>query len=95
MSAPKTTVYDTTVANPKDMFSFYKAILQDKGYNVTNKILSVNNYEKASFQQFLWLLETAELSTCYYDEGGYQDFLKWRAEKLWVQIDGIYWEVRK
>ena len=89
--------HEMMAVRPEDPWDFYIAILKEEGYNITKKELSVNEYEALSFEEFLWLLEVAEVSECYYDDGSWEGtfpFIR-RTEKLWIQIDGIYWEVRE
>jgi len=92
-------IYDTSAKAPEDpeqRLKFYANLLEYKNIAVTEKALAVNEYETVdSFNEFLWLLETANSTECYVDYGKTPTFFsKGRSKKLWVQYDGIYWELR-
>jgi len=79
---------------PESALEFYVAYLNDNNYTVTEKALSVNEYERLeSFNEFLWILETANATQCFVDYG-YGRLFGYRVPKLWIQYDGIYWELR-
>jgi len=82
---------------PDNALEFYVDYLESLNYTVTEQDLSTNIYETVdNFNEFLWLLEYGGFKECYVDYGKIDFcFLKiTRGEKLWLQLDGVYWELR-
>jgi len=79
---------------------FYVIYLKSRGYIVTDKNLSVNDYREAEdFKEFLWLLEYGNITECYVDYGYDAPVFvfgqrRYRVAKLWFLFDGVYWELR-
>jgi len=84
----------------ENVLQFYVDYLKAHGYNVTIQELHVNDYrEVEDFKEFLWVLQSGNFSECYVDYGEVeQGFLFGKRTlhipKLWVQFDGVYWELR-
>jgi len=81
---------------PDNALQFYVAYLKAHNYTVIEMDLKTNTYETVeNINEFLWLLEYCNFTTCYVDYGKATGFLEFpRQEKLWIQMDGIYWEFR-
>lgn len=82
---------------PDNALQFYVDRLKAYNYTVTEMDLATNTYETVeSFNEFLWLLEYANFTECYVDYGkaGFPILAKSRQPKLWIQLDGIFWELR-
>jgi hypothetical protein len=78
----------------KRALDFYVDYLRNQNFTVTEKGLSTNIYSQFnSIGELLWALNAANLTECYYDYGeGFGILLP--QPKLWIQFDGVYWELR-
>lgn len=87
------------IKTPETRMNFYIALLRTKNYTVTEENLAVTEWENAeSIESFLWILTVTNSTQCFVDYGQRGQGLmikQWiRAPKLWVQFDGIYFELR-
>lgn len=82
---------------PDNALQFYVDYLKAHNYTVTEMDLKTNDFQTVeNINQFLWLLEYSNVTTCYVDYGeiGFFMLKSKRQAKLWIQMDGIYWELR-
>lgn len=83
---------------PDNALEFYVNYLQGLNYTVTERDLSTNTYETVdNFKQFLWLLQYSPIQECYVDYGEKDSLFSYRfirQQKLWLQLDGVFWEMR-
>jgi len=81
---------------PANALDFYVDYLKSLNYTITEKELHINNYrEVKTLNEFLWILKAGNFTECYY-EPSYPGtwFTLSSTAKLWIQFDGIYWELR-
>lgn len=82
---------------PDNALQFYVDYLKAHNYSVTEMDLKTNDFQTVeSINQFLWLLEYGNFTECFVDYGklGFPFLQAHRQAKLWIQMDGIYWEFR-
>ena len=100
--ATPVTFYVETEIEPSPLDNeliFYVAYLRHEGYTVHESNLTTNRYIPLDFKQFLWVLQTTNETTCNVDYGastfGWFGFtMTKRTPKVWMCIDGTYYEVR-
>jgi hypothetical protein len=82
--------------SPANALDFYVDYLRSLNYTVVEKELRVNDYRTVqNFNEFLWILKTANITECYFDHSyPLTLFTARELSKLWIQFDGIYWELR-
>jgi hypothetical protein len=81
---------------PANALDFSVDYLRSLNYTVTEKELHVNDYRQVqTINEFLWILKAGNFTECYY-EPSYSGnlFSLSSTAKLWIQFDGIYWELR-
>lgn len=82
---------------PDNALQFYVDYIKAHNYSVTEMDLKTNDFQTVeNINQFLWLLEYANTTECYVDYGkfGFPLLEISRQAKLWIQMDGIYWQFR-
>lgn len=94
---PRVVEVEISPSEPDNALQFYVDYLEGCNYTVTEMELITNSYEEVdSFKEFLWLLEYGDFTECYvdYGESGFLLLKRARQSKLWIRLDGVFWELR-